>query len=67
MMPDLPIRIYTPEPILGHPIRLLREMFVDLWAGRELAWRLLSVTRALNIVRHYWVMFGLFCRRLSLR
>jgi lipopolysaccharide transport system permease protein len=40
MMPDLPIRIYTPEPILGHPLRLLREMFVDLWAGRELAWRL---------------------------
>lgn len=39
-MSDLPIRIYTPEPILGHPIKLVREMFADLWAGRELAWRL---------------------------
>jgi lipopolysaccharide transport system permease protein len=39
-MSDLPIRIYTPEPILGHPVRMLREMMADLWAGRELAWRL---------------------------
>lgn len=39
-MSDVPIRIYTPEPILGHPVRLLREMLADLWAGRELAWRL---------------------------
>lgn len=36
----LPIRIYTPEPILGHPVKMCREMLADLWAGRELAWRL---------------------------
>jgi lipopolysaccharide transport system permease protein len=39
-MSELPVRIYTPEPILGHPLRLLREMAADLWNGRELAWRL---------------------------
>ena len=36
----LPVRIYTPEPALGHPVRLIREMAVDIWSGRELAWRL---------------------------
>src|SRR5690349_13211775 len=39
-MPNLPIRVYTPEPLLGHPLQLLREMFADFWEGRELAWRL---------------------------
>jgi lipopolysaccharide transport system permease protein len=33
--------VYTPEPLLGHPLRLLREMWADLLASRELAWRLL--------------------------
>ena len=36
----LPIRIYTPEPLLGHPVKMIWEMLTDLWAGRELAWRL---------------------------
>jgi hypothetical protein len=39
-MPELPIRVYTPEPLLGQPVKMLREMMADLWAGRELAWRL---------------------------
>jgi lipopolysaccharide transport system permease protein len=39
-MTDLPVRIYTPESDLAHPARLWREMRHDLWAGRELAWRL---------------------------
>jgi lipopolysaccharide transport system permease protein len=39
-MSELPVRIYTPEPILGHPLQLVREMIADLWSGRELAWRL---------------------------
>jgi len=38
--PPLPVRIYTPESELAHPRRLWREMVRDLWAGRELAWRL---------------------------
>jgi homopolymeric O-antigen transport system permease protein len=36
----LPVRVYTPEPLLGHPIGLIRGMCADLWSGRELAWRL---------------------------
>lgn len=38
--PPLPVRIYTPESPLAHPGKLWREMLGDLWAGRELAWRL---------------------------
>ena len=34
------LRVYTPESPLAHPGRLWREMLSDLWAGRELAWRL---------------------------
>ncbi|WP_338044495.1 ABC transporter permease [Nostoc edaphicum] len=34
--------IYTPESRVLHPIQLFREMFQDLFASRELAWRLLS-------------------------
>jgi lipopolysaccharide transport system permease protein len=37
---SLPVRIYTPEPVLRHPARLIHEMAVDIWSGRELAWRL---------------------------
>jgi lipopolysaccharide transport system permease protein len=38
--PALSTRIYTPESPLAHPAKLWREMVSDLWAGRELAWRL---------------------------
>jgi lipopolysaccharide transport system permease protein len=34
------ISVYTPESALRHPMTLLREMFRDLFASRELAWRL---------------------------
>ena len=33
-------RIYTPEPLLRHPVAMMREIVDDIWAGRELAWRL---------------------------
>ena len=36
----LPTRTYTPESPLAHPGKLWQEMVQDLWAGRELAWRL---------------------------
>ena len=36
----LTTRIYTPESPLAHPAKLWTEMSQDLWAGRELAWRL---------------------------
>jgi lipopolysaccharide transport system permease protein len=34
------ITIYTPESPIRHPARLFLDMFRDLYAGRELAWRL---------------------------
>lgn len=33
--------IYTPESRIHHPLQLFREMYRDLLAARELAWRLL--------------------------
>jgi lipopolysaccharide transport system permease protein len=37
---QLPVRIYSPEPLLGHPVTLIRNIARDIMAGRELAWRL---------------------------
>ena len=37
---ELPVRIYTPAPVLKHPVDMGREMLSDVWSGRELAWRL---------------------------
>lgn len=34
------VTIYTPDSPLRHPAKLIREMFRDLLASRELAWRL---------------------------
>lgn len=33
--------IYTPESPIRHPFLLVAAIFVDIWRGRELAWRLL--------------------------
>jgi lipopolysaccharide transport system permease protein len=33
-------RVYTPEPLLRHPLVMLREIAQDVLAGRGLAWRL---------------------------
>lgn len=38
---DLPETVYTPESSLRHPLRLIQEMWRDLLASRELAWRLM--------------------------
>jgi lipopolysaccharide transport system permease protein len=37
---SIPVTVYTPESPLKHPARLLRDLFGDLLASRELAWRL---------------------------
>jgi lipopolysaccharide transport system permease protein len=37
---SLPVRVYTPEPLLQHPWTMLASIAADVWAGRELAWRL---------------------------
>ena len=34
------LTVYTPDSSLRHPIRLIKDMLRDLFAGRELAWRL---------------------------
>ncbi|TCJ14750.1 ABC transporter permease [Parasulfuritortus cantonensis] len=39
-MADLKVTVYTPESSLRNPRRMLRDMFGDLLAGRELAWQL---------------------------
>lgn len=36
----LAVRVYSPEPLLGHPLSLIKNIIKDLLAGRELAWRL---------------------------
>lgn len=37
---QLKTTVYTPDSSLANPFVMLRAMFADLWAGRELAWRL---------------------------
>jgi len=37
---QLPERVYSPEPLLQHPWKMLMAIAADVWAGRELAWRL---------------------------
>lgn len=37
---QIPVTVYTPESALRHPGQMLRAMFRDLLASRELAWRL---------------------------
>ena len=37
---ELPLRVHSPEPLLGHPVTLIKNIGKDLMAGRELAWRL---------------------------
>ena len=37
---SLPERVYSPEPLLQHPWKMLGAIVADISAGRELAWRL---------------------------
>lgn len=37
---ETPAVVYSPEPALQNPSKVVREMFRDLFAGRELAWQL---------------------------
>ena len=56
---DLPIRVYSPEPLLGHPIDLIKSIVGNFWAGRELAWRLfvrdLSAQHRQSYLGYIWV------------
>jgi lipopolysaccharide transport system permease protein len=39
-MEDPTLRVYTPDSSLASPRKMMRDMFRDLLAGRDLAWRL---------------------------
>lgn len=53
------MRIYSPEPVLGHPVTLVKNIFRDIMAGRELAWRLfirdLSAQYRQTMLGYIWV------------
>ena len=57
----LPEIIYTPESQLRHPGKLLRSMIRDLFASRELAWRLLvrdvSAQYRQTALGYFWAVF----------
>ena len=40
MSSNLPVRIYSPEPAIQHPAKLIADLVRDICAGRELAWAL---------------------------
>jgi lipopolysaccharide transport system permease protein len=56
----LQIHIYTPESPLAHPGKLWRAMRQDLWAGRELAWRLavrdISAQYRQSVLGVFWAL-----------
>jgi lipopolysaccharide transport system permease protein len=58
-MTELPLTVYTPSSPLRDPKRLVREMFRDLAASRELAWRLfirdVSAQYRQSILGYVWV------------
>lgn len=58
-------RVYTLDPLLQHPWVMLRAIARDVWAGRELAWRLFVRDISAAYRRISSVMLGRFCGRLS--
>jgi lipopolysaccharide transport system permease protein len=58
-MTDRSIKVYTPESPLRHPAGLFGELRTDLWASRELAWRLfvreLSAQYRGSVLGELWV------------
>jgi lipopolysaccharide transport system permease protein len=58
---QLPVTRHTPESKVRHPLTLLREMFRDLGASRELAWRLIvrdiSAQYRQTVLGYFWAVF----------
>ena len=58
-MTEHPVTLYTPESPLRQPAKFVREMFADLLASRELAWRLfirdLSAQYRNSVLGYVWV------------
>jgi lipopolysaccharide transport system permease protein len=58
---ELPVTRYTPESKIRHPLLLLKEMWRDLMASRELAWRLvvrdISAQYRQTALGYFWAVF----------
>jgi len=58
---DLPITRYTPESRMRHPLVLLKDMWHDLKASRELGWRLfirdISALYRQTALGYFWAVF----------
>lgn len=58
---DLKVTTYTPESRIRHPISLVKEMWRDLRASRELAWRLvirdISAQYRQTALGYFWAVF----------
>ena len=58
---ELPITHHTPESKIRHPLVLMKEMFRDLGASRELAWRLvirdISAQYRQTLLGYFWAVF----------
>lgn len=58
---NLPLTRYTPESRLRHPLLLVKEMFRDLKASRELGWRLfvrdISAQYRQTALGYFWAIF----------
>jgi lipopolysaccharide transport system permease protein len=58
---ELPITHHTPESKIRHPLTLMKEMFRDLGASRELAWRLvirdISAQYRQTLLGYFWAVF----------
>jgi lipopolysaccharide transport system permease protein len=58
---ELPITHHTPESKIRHPLALIKEMFRDLGASRELAWRLvirdISAQYRQTALGYFWAVF----------
>jgi lipopolysaccharide transport system permease protein len=61
-MSNLPVTVYTPDSSLANPLRMLGDMFRDLGAGRELAWRLavrdISAQYRQTLLGFVWAFIG---------
>jgi lipopolysaccharide transport system permease protein len=57
----LPITHHSPESKIRHPLALMKEMFRDLGASRELAWRLvirdISAQYRQTALGYFWAVF----------
>lgn len=68
-VPSLPVRIYSPERSIRHPMTMVKEIIRDIIAGRELAWRLftrdLSAQYRKSYLGYIWAIVPPFAASLT--